>query len=211
MPSMWIVAGPNGAGKTTITKSRIFDRLAQERLVYLNADERTAKIRAQEPTLSRAEANLRAAIITDALVEDYIERDVSFVVETVLSSAKYKDDVVAALQKGFFFGLVYVAVISPEISLSRVRNRVRLGGHDVPEASVRARWLRSLDNLPWFWQRAHWAQKYDNSDPRGGRPVMIAEKAGLKVSLLQPGLNPEIDRRLAKVAGRAHTEGKSHE
>lgn len=118
---------------------------------------------------------------------------------------------VAALQKDFFFGLVYVAVISPEISLSRVRNRVRLGGHDVPEASVRARWLRSLDNLPWFWQRAHWAQIYDNSDPRGGRPVMIAEKAGLKVSLLQPGLNPEIDRRLAKVAGRAHTEGKSHE
>ena len=56
-------------------------------------------------------------------------------------------------------------MISPGQTLDRIRNRVALGGHDVPEADVRRRFGRSLANLPAAIARADEAYLYDNNDP----------------------------------------------
>ena len=54
---------------------------------------------------------------------------------------------------------------SPDQALYRVRNRVVLGGHDVPEPDVRRRFARSLAHLPAAIARSDETRLYDNTDP----------------------------------------------
>ena len=49
--------------------------------------------------------------------------------------------------KGYRTYLYYVATDDPDINISRVRNRVQLGGHSVPEDKIVNRYYRSLDFL----------------------------------------------------------------
>ena len=60
--------------------------------------------------------------------------------------------------------LHYVCVDSPDQTLHRIRNRVALGGHDVPEPDVRRRFARSLAHLPAAIARSDEARLYDNTD-----------------------------------------------
>lgn len=79
MPWFWIVAGPNGAGKTTLVMAGVVRQIAGIEPTSLNADVRTAAILAYEP--NAPDANLRAAIETDARVASCIEERIDFLVE----------------------------------------------------------------------------------------------------------------------------------
>ena len=58
--------------------------------------------------------------------------------------------------------------------VTRIRNRVLTGGHDVPEPDVRRRYHRSLKNLPIAMKRADHTILFDNSTTEEGyRPVAI--------------------------------------
>lgn len=85
-------------------------------------------------------------------------------VETVLSSGKYQPLVELVRGQGGFVGLIYVALASPDLACARVARRVQAGGHDVPAEKIRARWQRSLANLPWFAAHASAFWVFDNSD-----------------------------------------------
>lgn len=61
------------------------------------------------------------------------------------------------------FRLVYITTKHADINVGRVAQRVRLGGHDVPQDKIRERWVRSMDNLPWFAARADRVVIADNS------------------------------------------------
>jgi predicted ABC-type ATPase len=43
--------------------------------------------------------------------------------------------------------LIYLALPSAEIAIERVAARVKLGGHDIPQATIVRRFHRSLNNL----------------------------------------------------------------
>jgi predicted ABC-type ATPase len=118
---MWIIAGPNGAGKSSFAV-RFLDDLGHRKLTKLNADNRTLELRKMFPEATQNDLNLRAAIETDKEVEDLIKAKRSFVVETVLSSQKYRDDVLAAEESGFKFGLIYISLYPPELPRSALRN-----------------------------------------------------------------------------------------
>ena len=66
---------------------------------------------------------------------------------------------------GYRIELHYVCVNAPELAIDRIRNRVALGGHDVPERDVKRRYARSLARLPAAIARSDEARLYDNSDP----------------------------------------------
>ena len=70
----------------------------------------------------------------------------------------------AAQEAGYRIELHYVAVDSPDLALIRIRNRVALGGQDVPEPDVRRRFARSQANLPSAIALADAARLYDNTD-----------------------------------------------
>lgn len=195
---LWLIAGPNGAGKSTyaaklISKLRAAGRVGAE-LVKLNADERTAELKTQFPERPQEDLNLQAARETDAALAQGIAegRPVIFI-ETVLSSPKYQDDVLAAKAGGYAIGLVYISVHPPELILGRIRDRVAEGGHNVPPRKALARYHRSHANLVWFAPQADLLLLYDNSSRKTG-PVLIASKeAGKKLLHQAKGLNPALD------------------
>lgn len=88
----------------------------------------------------------------------------SYVVETTLAGFGIFRHIAAARRAGYGIVLHFVSVASPGQALDRIRNRVVLGGHDVPEADLRRRFVRSHTNLPAAIARANVALLYDNSD-----------------------------------------------
>jgi predicted ABC-type ATPase len=191
---LWLVAGVNGAGKTTLTRRGPLDSVLGPLLV-LNPDERTEALRAASP-LERLDAlNLRAAIEIGAQVDDLIAAGSDLLVETVLSSNKYLATVRKAKSRGYRIGMIYVALASVDLSIARVKTRVAGGGHDVPEAKLRSRWARSLDNLVAFYPLLDELYVFDNSSAEGDA-VLVAEKVDGRLELLEPEELPEITRRL---------------
>ena len=67
----------------------------------------------------------------------------------------------------------FIGTENVEINLTRIRNRVPAGGHDVPEPDVRRRYKRSLENLPIAAQRADHVILFDNSTEDGYRLLAI--------------------------------------
>ena len=53
---------------------------------------------------------------------------------------------------------------TPELAIARVRQRVRAGGHDIPETVIRRRFFAGLTNLETIYKPVvnEWAV-YDNS------------------------------------------------
>jgi len=195
VPWLWIVAGPNGAGKTTLVEKGVVQAIAGHELATLNADVRTRELLAADPLLT--DANLRAAIEIDAQLAARIEQRVDVLVETVLSSDKYLDDVERALALGYQVGMIYIGLASPADSLRRVALRHERGGHDVPRDRVVSRWSRSIAILGRMVDKVDRLFVFDNTRPEG--PRLIALKVAGHVTLLEAGRIPEIDAVLAGI------------
>ncbi len=143
---LWLIAGPNGAGKTTFTQRKpLNDLLANVRL--LNADDLTLQLlRSQgycsfdEPSdLVLKETFIAAAEQTMTELLSALSTHEPIATETVLSTSKFKPVVETVVQSQGFFGLIYVALESPELACVRVRKRHTSGGHTVPDEKVRSR------------------------------------------------------------------------
>ena len=105
-----------------------------------------------------------SSIAADFLRQKLLQQRISFTFETVMSSP----DKVRLLEKGQKLGyrtyLYYVATGDPVINISRVKNRVRMGGHDVPEEKIVSRYSRSLDLLMEAVRHTNRAYIFDNSN-----------------------------------------------
>lgn len=113
-----------------------------------------------------------AAVAADFLRQKLLDIRVSFTMETVMSSPDKIQLLDRAQRLGYRTYLYYVATEDPMINVSRVRNRVRLGGHPVPEDKILSRYERSLDLLKDAIRFSHRAYLFDNS---GTRLVWVAE------------------------------------
>ena len=161
MAALYLVAGPNGCGKSTLTRMSGFSGLD-----IIDADAIARGLTSGSPGQAAREALRRRR---DALVAGR-----PHLVETTLAGSGVLRHMAAARREGYRITLHFVSVDSPEQALDRIRNRVALGGHDVPEADVRRRFVRSHANLPAAISRADIALLYDNTDPdRPHREVAI--------------------------------------
>jgi len=170
-PAFLIVGGPNGSGKSSVYHDT--DIEAGGRSVWIiNPDLLTARICNVEGLLQDA-ANLVAVQRIEAWLDASIDVHKTIGVETVLSTGKYRRLVSKAKALGFSIWFLYVTLDTPDRNVERVKLRVAKGGHDVPEDSIRRRYLRSLEQFPWFLDQADRAWIYDNS---GAQPRLIGEK-----------------------------------
>ncbi len=111
--------------------------------VFLNADMIAAGLspfRADEKLLEAGRLFLRE-------VERRIEKRDHFAFETTLSGTAHLARVRRMLEGGWKVNLIYLWIPSAEVSLNRVRERVKHGGHNVPEKDIRRRYGRTLRNL----------------------------------------------------------------
>ena len=179
-PELWIVAGPNGAGKTTCVQKEPISKLLPG-VTFLNPDDRTlTKLRAAGYRgFVDAPVDVQTKLFIESANEVFDELEQAITVgravgvETVLSSDKYKQLVDSVFQAKGFVGLFYVALASPAIAKKRVAERVRRGGHGVPDEKIKGRWQRSLDNLAWFARHATAFWIFDNSDWNAATPPTL--------------------------------------
>ena len=142
MPKLLIVAGSNGAGKTTFARPYV----AAKGLPFLNADDLTLQYRERE-NLSENAALVRAGRAFLKAVGEQIGAGADFAFETTLSGGYIHGVIARAESAGYRVELVYIFVESADVAVARVAQRVRKGGHDVPEEAIRRRYERSKKNF----------------------------------------------------------------
>lgn len=124
---------------------------------------------------------------------DYLEAGVGFGIETTLASRKTVELINRAKARGYETHLAFIALDSPERNMMRIQNRVALGGHFIPDADVRRRYVRSMANCAAAIRLADIATVYDNTGTRA-RLVLMA-RAG--VITWRSGQMPQWAERLS--------------
>lgn len=105
-----------------------------------------------------------ASVAADFLRHKLLEASRSFTFETVMSSPDKVTLLQKAQQRGYRTYLYYVATEDPAINILRVRHRVKLGGHSVPEDKIVSRYERSLGLLGEALLHTNRAYLFDNSN-----------------------------------------------
>lgn len=104
-----------------------------------------------------------ASVAADFIRQKLVLASKSFTFETVMSSPDKVEFLQKAQQRGYRTYLYFVATEDPNINISRVKNRVRNGGHDVPTDKITTRYFRSLELL---WEAVKYTNRayiFDNS------------------------------------------------
>jgi predicted ABC-type ATPase len=158
VPTCWIIAGPNGAGKTTFALEYLPTVVGCRR--FVNAD----LIAAGMSPLAPEQQLLAASRLFLREIEDCINTRQDFAFETTLAGRSYLKLVEKLQTTGWRVELIYLALPSAEMSRLRVAERVRHGGHSIPEDDIIRRFPRSLYNLlHLFAPRANQTLCYMNS------------------------------------------------
>ena len=169
MPRLLVFAGPNGSGKSTITERiRIIGK-------YVNADEIKRQLDCSD---------LESAVVAEATREYLLKNKKDFTFETVLSTPRNIDLMERAKVAGYQVVCIYILTKNPEINISRVRNRVKNGGHDVPDEKIRERFIRALRLFPKLFAICDELYVFDNSiDTPAGSGNLIAEWKWNRISV----------------------------
>ena len=103
----------------------------------------------------------------------------TFAFETTLAGRTYTHFVAAQVAAGYSFHLIFLWLEGPDLALQRVADRVRRGGHSIPDAVIRRRYYRGLRNLRQSYMPLAKTWKiYDNS--AAGPPLPVAVGRGVE-------------------------------
>lgn len=171
-----VIAGTNGAGKSSI----LGEYLRQRGGEYFNPDEIARQLMERHPGLEQSEANALAWSAGRELLVSAIERGHDHVFETTLGGNTIPRLLADAAARGHRVVIWYVGLDSAESHIRRVEERVRRGGHAIPEDTIRERFSRSLENLILLLPVLHECRLFDNSD----NAAMDQGEAPKPVSLL---------------------------
>lgn len=160
-----IIAGPNGAGKTTF--AREFLTHEADCPIFINADLIAAGL---SPFLP-ASAALRAGRLMLDEIDRYVAAGASFGFETTLAGRGYAHLIKRWQGYGYRVKLIFLQLDAPETAIARVAERVQQGGHDIPEAAIRRRFVAGLNNFRGLYAPLvdTWAL-YNNA---GREPVLL--------------------------------------
>lgn len=169
-PVLHVLAGPNGSGKSTFV-ARVLQPVTH--LPFVNADEIAAErwpgVELEHAyQASRAAADLRRRMLA---------RGESFITETVFSHHSKVALVTQAVALGYLVNL-HVMLVPADLAVARVAERVRRGGHQVPEDKIRERYARLLKLIVEARALADRSTFYDNSRARTPFRVVATYERG---------------------------------
>ncbi|MEE3623763.1 AAA family ATPase [Nitrospirillum sp. BR 11752] len=156
-PFIVVLAGVNGAGKSSV----IGTLLAAHGLSYFNPDTMARHMVAQTGLAPDA-ANMRAGRQGLTNLRQAIADETSYAFETTLSGSAIPALLLAAAATHRIV-MLYCGLETVELHLRRVAQRVAFGGHDIPEAKIRERWITSRANLIRILPVISRLQLFDNS------------------------------------------------
>jgi predicted ABC-type ATPase len=179
-PHVIVVAGPNGADKSTAAPRLLRDTLAVSE--FVNADAIAGGLSAFRPET----VAVAAGRIMLARMRALAQAGVSFAFETTLASRSFAPWLATLKRRGYRTDLLFLWLESADLAARRVAERVRRGGHDVPEAVVRRRYDAGLRNLfGLYLPLADFWQMFDNSRVSG--PRLVAAGDGREARMIADG------------------------
>lgn len=160
-----IIAGPNGAGKTTFARS--FLPAEAGVLRFINADLIAAGLSPFAPEV----AAIKAGRLMLEEVKQTAEQGHSFALETTLSGQGYLRHIQQWQAQGYRVSLYFLSLPDADTAVARVAERVRQGGHHIPEPVIHRRFIAGMKNFIQHYRNRvdDWAL-YDNS---GSHPVLL--------------------------------------
>lgn len=166
-----VIAGPNGAGKSTAAPALLQGTLGV--MEFVNADTIARGLSAFQPET----VAFRAGRIMLERLRQLANERVNFAFETTLATRSFAPWIATLRQTGYLFHLVFLWLPAPELAIERVQERVRLGGHAVPEETVRRRYRAGIQNFFQLYRPlADTWRFYDNSETAA--PRLIASGIG---------------------------------
>ncbi|MDA8254890.1 MAG: zeta toxin family protein [Betaproteobacteria bacterium] len=162
-----IIAGPNGAGKTTFAREFLPNEAGCP--VFVNADLIAAGIAPFQPET----VAFRAGRLMLEEISAHVAAGRNFAFETTLSGLTYATMVPEWRSAGYQVKLLFLSLASEEEAIARVAMRVRQGGHNIPPAIIRRRFVSGIKNFHDVYQsRVDFWQRFDNS---GSAPLLREE------------------------------------
>ena len=155
-----IIGGVNGVGKSSFTG--VLKECSTDLGMIVDVDKITAELGGN--ALAGGKAALRK-------IRECIDKGVSFTQETTLSGHRTEATAKQVKELGYRIRLFYVALDTAAESLERIENRVRRGGHDIPENDVERRFALRWEALAKVLPYCDEAEFYDN----GNGFVKVAE------------------------------------
>jgi len=137
-PQIIIISGPNGAGKSTSSTA-----LVTAGVPYINADEIAKGLH----TEGNSSQDMEASRLLLAQWEEYAGKGQSFAIETTLASRSLAAKIRKLQEIGYQFQLYYFWLPNPEMAVARVTERVKSGGHHIPEDVIRRRYEAGWRNF----------------------------------------------------------------
>lgn len=131
-----ILGGVNGVGKSSLYGSLNLSRT--DLGIIIDADKITASLGGDK---------LQGGKQAVKRISECLENGINFTQETTLSGTKTLRTIKSARERGFYVRLYYVAVGELSESLSRIENRVRKGGHDIPRDDVTRRFNKRFEDV----------------------------------------------------------------
>ena len=183
-PTVYVIAGPNGAGKTTFANEFLPDFVNCRE--FLNADLIAAGLSPFAPETQ----NLRAGRLLLTRIKELTGGKQDFGFETTLSGRSYVRLLNEMKNDGYRILLFFLWLPSADLAVARVKNRVRQGGHNVPEPVIRRRFESGIRNLFRLYRPrldAWWL--YDASRLP---PKVVAEEEDGELRLFHSGLFEQI-------------------
>lgn len=185
-PTVYVIAGPNGAGKTTFASKFLPDFVDCRE--FLNADLIAAGLAPFAPETQ----NVRAGRLLLDRVKELATAREDFSFETTLSGRTYVRRLQQMKRDGYRVYLFFLWLPSPDLAVARVANRVRQGGHSIPETDIRRRFVLGLKNFVDLYRPltdGWWL--YDGSQVI---PAIIAKEEDGQVQVSQAELYAQISR-----------------
>jgi predicted ABC-type ATPase len=165
-PLVVVLAGPNGAGKTTTAPRLLRDALTVAE--FVNADPIAMGLSSLRPE----SVAMLAGRVMLARMKALARARQDFAFETTLASRSFAPWLRSLREAGYRVHLLFLSLSHPDLAVARVAERVRQGGHDVPEPVVRRRFAAGLRNFVSLYRSLADAwQMFDNSAPSGPRLI----------------------------------------
>lgn len=140
-PQLYIIAGPNGSGKTTFATNFLPSYVGC--FEFINADLIAKGLAPFNP--ARADLAAGKLMLEQIGLLERCKADFAF--ETTLSGKTYVALLERLKKKGYQINLFFLWLPDVRLSIQRIADRVRRGGHHVPSDVVRRRFARGIPNL----------------------------------------------------------------
>ena len=167
---LWILVGGNGAGKSTFYHTR----LQRTGIPFINADIIAKDVFPDDPEGHSYDA----AVIAEQRRERLLIEGRSFCFETVFSHPSKIDFIAKAKSYGFEVNMVFTHLLADQLNQARVNQRVKQGGHNVPEQKIKDRIPRVLANVKTAIPLCNNILILDNSSSENPYEVIATIKKG---------------------------------